>query len=439
MTITPLPNIPNTPSLTLYPLTPGDWEAVEMNVDAFEGGLLQLYSVMFLGQVVSVNVGAGVVVSLSVKCWSPGQGTHNSKGGGGGEAVKIGEGTEIVVEPNVRGGESGTNDTIGPVRVVPSMDDYTGAETLYRGGDKVWLKEYGEEEEWGVDYKDGNVKLPPAWNVGNGKGEVEKGKGGGKKAEDYVPKLEKVVAGWTPRRKGGAVGKVQKETLKEIVKGIKNGGFGVLEGKKGTGKTFLVENALMKLRIEEDWAGFRVDFQDLQLRFQNLNALLGELTRLARVAASVAPCVVVWDGVDLLAPEVDEGDKQLMNLSGVVEQGGVVGEHLLWIIEGMKGRGVSVVAVGRGGIWKGLTAEGRVGWTVRTGLGEGGDRVAVFRQIMKAEGIEGEVREREFVKGTEGCGAGDLCRLVEGARVMGKLRVLGRFGKDGGGGTGGGG
>jgi hypothetical protein len=58
---------------------------------------------------------------------------------------------------------------------------------------------------------------------------------------------------------------------------------------------------------------------------------------------------------------------------------------------------------------------------------------------MKSEGIEGDVKEREFVRGTEGCGAGDLCRLVEGARVMGKLRVLGRFGVGvgGGGGTGG--
>jgi len=136
---------------------------------------------------------------------------------------------------------------------------------------------------------------------------------------------------------------------------------------------------------------------------------------------------MVWDGVDLLAPEVDEGDKQLMNLSGVVEQGGLMGEHLLWIIEGLlKGKGVGIVAVGRGGIWKGLTGEDRVEWRVRVGEGEGGDRVKVFKQIMKCESLEGEIKEREFVRGTEGCNPGDLCRLVEGARVMGKLRVLGR-------------
>ena len=96
-----------------------------MNVDAVEEGMLQLYSVMFTGQVVSVGVGSNVTVNLGVVGWEGEEGEC---------CVRINKDTEIVVEPNVRDGREGTNRPFGPVRLVPSLAAAAGVEPVYTGG-----------------------------------------------------------------------------------------------------------------------------------------------------------------------------------------------------------------------------------------------------------------------------------------------------------------
>ena len=64
-----------------------------------------------------------------------------------------------------------------------------------------------------------------------------------------------------------------------------------------------------------------------------MNELLNKITQLARLALSTSPSVLILDNVDVLAPFIDDKDAQVMNLSMMIDQGGLVADHIVYILE----------------------------------------------------------------------------------------------------------
>ena len=99
----PLPSPPPSPSITIHPLTPDDWEILSLSPSHLELHLLQQLQVVGVGQAFPYFLDGGRRVECRVEAI---KGAKKGTGGGGGAYGRLGMMTEVVVVPNVRKGKA---------------------------------------------------------------------------------------------------------------------------------------------------------------------------------------------------------------------------------------------------------------------------------------------------------------------------------------------
>ncbi|GMH72840.1 hypothetical protein TrST_g8688 [Triparma strigata] len=211
----------------------------------------------------------------------------------------------------------------------------------------------------------------------------------------------------------------------------------LLVGAEGSGKTHIALNLCVKLRLAapNPLSSVYVDFKMLQINYPKMNELLNKITQLARLALSTSPSVLILDNVDVLAPFIDDKDAQVMNLSMMIDQGGLVADHIVYILEEIAktGSGVSVLitAKGKDKLNKLLSNPDfkrlRPPRTIQNY--DGPDRITLFKRLLSHNKymLAEDFNTDKFTLDTESCLPIDVVKLIEMIKHNLRLRFLGRF------------
>lgn len=213
----------------------------------------------------------------------------------------------------------------------------------------------------------------------------------------------------------------------------------MLVGAEGSGKTHVALNLALKLRLSPlNLASVYVDFKALQINHPKMSDVLAAITARAKEALKSAPSLLVLDNVDTLAPFIDDKDAQVMNLSMMMDQGDLVADHVIYIVE--------EIARAGGGVGVLITAKAKDRLNALLSNPDykrlrqprvlqnydGPDRTALFSHLLEANGyaIPADFDADKFALDTESCLPIDLVRLIEMIKHNLRLRFLGRFGAE---------
>ena len=210
----------------------------------------------------------------------------------------------------------------------------------------------------------------------------------------------------------------------------------LLAGASGSGKSTICRNLTVRLCLESSVSCVRVDCAELRDTCPKVNNMLDEMSRKARVACETAPSLLIFDGLDLICPDMSDLDSQLINLGPSMDKAALVADHVLYLIEEVSTGQVCVLftAKSRDSVIKciGGEEENLIEEVCNIGSYSGSDRMLIFREVLKLEGLElaKDFDEGAILKEVENCLPSDLVRLAGVVKNFRKLRMLGRFHED---------